>query len=225
MKRDFMFLASTLVIQIILISCSKPISIPEPEPLQKTFKYKVMEYQTNKPIENAVLEHGYCTYNGFGCSDYRTVGKWYSDKNGDILIRPGQYGITNMIEFNKENYWTKTNSDPVLSTPTLDSAVVRLFPLAWLQIHFKNETIHNSALDLFIELGVLHDSIPYNYFGPRYDIIHPVNNIDTTIIYNAFGFFKNIVKASLDSSGIRTEFTPKHSFWSKNDTLKLEIVF
>lgn len=226
MKNKLLYLLMLSVVEMHLISCSKSKNIQEPEPPGKNFKYKVIEYQTNVPISSAKLEFSYCTPLEFGggCSSIRTVGTWYSDTNGEIFIKAGSIqGSVNMNNFSKDNYWSKGHVDTAISTQTQDSAVVRLFPYSWLKIHMKNEVSHDSAVNINMYFDVVFDSIRNDYSPAEY-FFHSVNNLDTTVIYKTFGNIKNIVVASLDSSGIIQQVYSKTQFVNKNDTLNWEIL-
>ncbi|MES2648103.1 MAG: hypothetical protein V4717_14595 [Bacteroidota bacterium] len=225
-ENKIFYFALLLVVETLLIGCSKSNSTPEPEPPGKNFKYKVVEYKTNDPIYNAMLEFSYCTPSTFniGCSSIRTVGTWHSDINGEIFIKATEIkGSVNMNSFSKENYWSKGHIDSYISTPTQDSGVVRLFPYSWLKIHIKNEVFHNAVVNINMHFDAIIDSFPTDY-SPGQSFVHTANNLDTTIIYTTYGNIKNIVDASLDSSGSLNQVYSKTQFVSKNDTVYFEIL-
>ena len=127
-----------------------------------------------------------------------------------------------MDTYSKDHYWSKNHADTAITTETLDSSVIRLFPYSWLKIHLKNEALHDSV-KILLHFEVVFDSIPSDY-RPSESFERSANGLDTTVTYATFGNIKNKVEASIDSSGIIEQVYSNTQFVNNNDTLEMEIL-
>lgn len=182
---------------------------PAPQLPLKDYKLKVVECETNRPIEAAVLS----TYR---CAEYfvdevvqyctKTILTHTCTTNvmGEAKLLPSFFN-SYYFSLLKEGYWdrrdyftSETKGDTIYRTPTTDSVVLKMHSLAWAKIGLKNKQTYpaDRQIRLFIEAV----KQPYNvgiYSSPA-DFSA---NIDTVIKQPVYGNHRIMVKLYLMNKG------------------------
>ncbi len=220
------------------VYCKKNVESPSPPPpppppiasKYKPIRVKFIEYGTGTILQGVEVKSYKCEESGkIACNRSKLLNSWTSDSNGVIeisasqqkdtifsftIIKPGYYP---MDDPNKMANDIAGIADTFISLPTYDSAVVEIFPNAWIRLQIKNsvpyknkETVRSTieAIKSIAKIIDLEPFLPWN---------QPANNLDTMILYKTYGNVNNRIIFELNDSSLNfikiayreTKFVPK----------------
>lgn len=215
------------------IACSKTASQPSQgsimDTAQKNYKFKIIEYMTNAPLEDVQMQIiSHCIYMGGPdpCPPDEITASGYSDENGNIAVRgynllvPYQHA-----SFYKQGYWVRSDYDEIMHGETQDSCVLRLFAYGFLAVHLRNQNPIGPALRFELHFEPVYDSFPTGD-SPGLWFDHLASGFDSTLLFSTYGNVKNKIEIQLENSQHEWPIVYSESrFVKKNDTLHWEITF
>lgn len=214
---------------------------PPVTPTKKTpTRVKFLEYGSNIPIQDVDVKSYKCDLLDFGiCSNLRQLHSWKSDKDGLIEVTEQQYRDSIFVfDLIRSGYAFpnitlpfgnsfETLADTLFSNTTYDSAVVRLFPNAWIRLHIKDSVGYTNKEIVRSIIDVIRNVPRNNNFPPFLPENQQAGKLDTTLIYKTYGNINNQIFLELLDESKRlikvvysgTRFVPK------GDTLNWNINF
>lgn len=248
MKALFIFIILTGTIMVLATSCKKLLDaqprltfVPNPPTLPintKLTRVTFLEYGSYIPVQDVELKGYKCDLKDFGiCSNSHQIYTWKSDKNGMIEVTEQQYKDSIFaFDITRTNYSfpnivvafgnsMATLADTLISYNDYDSAVVRLFPDAWIRLHIKDSASYNNREMVKSIINIVRP-VPRVINLPAFlPENQPASNLDTVLIYKTFGNVNTqIYLELLDSAkrSIKNTYSGM-KFVSKGDTLTWNI--
>jgi hypothetical protein len=223
MKKQLYFLLFLMITGLYFTGCSKPKDTMPSQP-DKSWTIKVVEYKTNKPVSEAKFEPGNCADIGWGgeCIGYTSRGSWLSNASGEIFMKDSYiWGSYNRTDFSKPGYWGSGNYDSIIINSTGETRIVKFAPYAWMKIHLKTETALAGNGRYSISFIAEPDQFHFGINGGIFPFLY---NLDTTIIYKAYGNCFNRFHAQVEASGGWQEVYSEARYVNEGDTLNWEIL-
>ena len=164
-----------------------------------TADFRIVEYGTNQPIENARIILKRCTSEFLGGTYCDNVDTLYTNAQGRFALSIPQTPDTYQFSIDAANYFDYEGNDYLLQVNQHNAGDIPLYPHAWLKVHIKNV----NPFDWFDEIELGWISGGFYLYG---------EGVDTTVIHRLGG------NRNFDASW----FVTKNSIWKLyTDTLYL----
>jgi len=207
------------IIALLIFGCSKkmdpppgnrPPGPPPPVGVLKDYKLKIIEQETNLPIEGAKVTFYECLESGkYGCTKYNILGTWTSDAKGNIFVAGKDYSSkVSQVTIDRNDYWSRgrvpyantlhSEADTFFQKTTFDSLVYKLYPEAFLNLHVKNEKQYGPKEMIRVVVDIMVDDYSLTSQPLTYDL--PATGTDTTFLYKTYGNANNRVQVILIDS-------------------------
>lgn len=222
MKKTIQLLLFIIIAAVLPIHCIKtidntPTPTPTPAPpgtvLHKPIRIKIMEYGSTTALQGVEVKSYKCEESGkVTCNRLRFLNTWISDSNGMIeignsqqsdtifslsMVKPDYFPINDPISFGNS---IQALADTIISLEKYDSAVVRLFPNAWIKLQIKNSNSYKNKETIRTMIDAIRSASRSTNLEAFLPWNQPANNLDTVILYKTYGNIDNRITFELDDS-------------------------
>ncbi len=176
-----------------------------------TADFRIVEYGTNQPIENARIILKRCTSEFLGGTYCDNVDTLYTNAQGRFALSIPQTPDTYQFSIDAANYFDYEGNDYLLQVNQHNTGDLALYPHAWLKVHIKNV----NPFDVFDRIKFGWESGEIYYYGQELDTLFTYKLVGNQDFRATWWVFKN----NQSSFFVDTLYLPGH------DTTFYEILY